>query len=308
MNHFHSSPLIERLESRRHFSVGATVYYPGGVATILVTGDDLNYNGFMTPGAPDTITVQGSPAPAGSSWLYQFIVSGTDMPSRLYVADNIEVWGYGGSDTITLTGCKVGTVAGGLGAGDTIKLQDCEHVTVIPISPAGEGAIGGPDGRDTIIMSNSHFCAASGGTGGDEFRVAGCWEARLYGDVGSDQFSISGFFALGQIWCGEGDDTLTVAMGVQPSMMHTEIAGEGGNDTINCSGAVGDHLTIIGGIGDDILKGGSGNDTIFANDNEIGNDHVYGGPGADTLHVDQGGEWFIEFDAMDSIIYHDVIV
>ena len=60
-----------------------------------------------------------------------------------------------------------------------------------------------------------------------------------------------------------------------------------GNDSINAS-ATSVPVTLVGGRGADVLRGGSGNDILVGRDGIFFNDKLYGGPGNDTALLDFG--------------------
>jgi Ca2+-binding RTX toxin-like protein len=89
-----------------------------------------------------------------------------------------------------------------------------------------------------------------------------------------------------QAFGGIGDDTITLdeSNGVLPN---ARLSGGIGNDVLT-GGSGADQL--FGGVGDDTLNGGAGNDHLFGGQ---GDDVVVGGKGADTAFLGAGNDTFI---------------
>jgi Ca2+-binding RTX toxin-like protein len=166
---------------------------------------------------------------------------------------------------------------------DTITINKLAgtEVTQVLVDLASTPGIGsGGDGEvDTV--------ARNGGSGNDVFNVA----------LVSGNVSITGPAAAVTIRNADADDLL-------------EIAGLGGNDTINASnlpagimpltidGGSGND-TITGSQGNDLLQGDAGNDVVAGGagndfvDAGMGNDTVVGGRGNDTVHLGAGNDLYV---------------
>ena len=91
------------------------------------------------------------------------------------------------------------------------------------------------------------------------------------------------------MWSGNGSDTVTVTETDPTSLV---INGQAGNDVIDATAAT-TGVTITDGDGNDVILGGSGNDTITAGN---GNDQVIGGLGSNTITAGNGNDIVIGAD------------
>lgn len=97
---------------------------------------------------------------------------------------------------------------------------------------------------------------------------------------------------------GDGADSLLGGIG------DDIITGNGGDDTLDGGG---DDDSILGGIGDDLIRGSSGDDSLFgeAGDDRLfggaGSDQLSGGAGDDTLSGDSGDDLFVGDAGADEI-------
>jgi len=132
----------------------------------------------------------------------------------------------------------------------------------------------GDYGDDSIMLTN------------DDGRV----DTFISGDQGNDTIDafISRSATPSRILAGEGDDLVNLSAGKQAQDGYV-VLGEGGNDTINGSAMndilYGDNESNGPASipGDDVIRGGAGDDTIYAGD---GVDVVDGGAGNDVAFVD----------------------
>ncbi|PZO79239.1 MAG: hypothetical protein DI629_09915 [Mesorhizobium amorphae] len=171
---------------------------------------------------------------------------GADIINVTLLADSkAEVYGNGGADDINLLGANGGTYSVFGGAGnDTIS--------------GGGAADPGVVGNGSVIY---------GGLGADTINLA----------IAQDNGQITVYGGNGQADAADGNDVITVALtNVAGNAIQTaSIFGNGGNDTINVSGA--GTATVFGGAGNDtidvgagfgahVLTGGIGNDTFDIRD------------------------------------------
>ncbi len=140
--------------------------------------------------------------------------------------------------------------------------------TDILIGGAGNDALNGGNGSDFLF-----------GRGGNDLLDGGLGGDYISGGAGTDTATYAGrdgdvLVGIGQIpddgERGEGDN---VQLDIEA------IIGGNGNDRLNTQGTSG--VTFTGGPGRDIMTGGVGNDTFFAEDDE--EDTVRGGAGTDVL-------------------------
>ena len=304
-------PIAEGLESRLHHDVDINIVYSGGQKILMVYGDAINAAGWKTVDAPDTITVTGAKTANGSAWPYRYTVqSPTLVGGGMWViqADRVEIRAGGGDDTVILNNVDNGAVYLGFG-NDTAKIYSSRGVGVYALSQGDwESNPNGSDGKDTVIVQDSDGVNVDGGAEGDEFRVNNVVNSQVYGSAGNDVLILSGSFENSIFHGNAGDDTVTTADGPHPKLNNSTFYGDEDNDTINLQGTMGLFITIVGGSGADVLKGGNGQETIWANDNVIGNGTIDWGGAADFIHYDSPGEFMIWVDPNDIYIEHPVVV
>jgi len=198
---------------------------------------------------------------------------------------NDSLFGYAGNDILD-GGQGNDTLSGGAG-NDSVSGGEGND----PDLDGGEGndTIAGGDGNDTIW-----------GSSGDDYLDAGNGNDKLYGGVGNDTF-------VG----GAGDDYLSDSGGnnnFDAGLGNDTVLGDAGNDTIN-GGDGNDKLYAYDG--NDFLYGGNGDDTLSKYD-QIGNsvleggtgsDTIWGGLGSDTIIGGEGNDpWLEGYAGDDSII------
>jgi Ca2+-binding RTX toxin-like protein len=266
---------IQPLESRRHFAITLLVPNIGGVDTYFIAGDDNN----------DTATVFQTPAPLGSKYKYNFTCA--EIPGSTRNAGDVQVYLYGGSDTIHLKDLPFGKASGG-GGMDDVTLENCKGVYVTVYSPA-ESQAPPWDGADSFHLQSSTGCSIGGGDGYDTFDSSGnCNNSILYGDAGNDDFALGGPFRNSKVYGGDDNDILTGS----GDWGGTFLYGGGGNDTFDCRGCYGGGITMYGGDDNDNLYGGQGDDTLVGGQ---GDDLLSGGIGDDLL------------DSVDGVAGNDVL-
>ncbi|ANM09260.1 MULTISPECIES: M10 family metallopeptidase C-terminal domain-containing protein [unclassified Rhizobium] len=226
-------------------------------------------------------------------------------------ADNT-LWGNAGNDTLTGDSGN-DTLDGGAGndkmsggAGDDVYIADNGNDTVIENANEGTDTVRttvwsytlGANVENLTYIGTGTF--AGGGNAADNVITGGTGSDRLDGKAGADTL-------IG----GAGDDQYTVD---SLNDVVIEAAG-GGVDTIwtdlntyslagianveNLSFSSGGNSTGTGNSLDNIIKGGTGNDTLSGG---VGNDTLIGGLGTDTLIGGTGNDTYVVWDNGDTII------
>jgi Ca2+-binding RTX toxin-like protein len=210
------------------------------------------------------------------------------------------VFGNGGNDTLTGNPGDGGTLSGGAGD-DTITGGDRWN----PIQGGG--------GNDTIVA----------GPGFDLIEPGGGVD-NVDGGPGSDTVSYRRFSApvvvdlrTGEATAGGDVDALVSITNAIGTRRHSDrLIGDSENNRLN--GAGGDRDELLGGAGDDVLRGGerfpsrppagdddrlfggAGNDWLRAGS---GGDVLVGGPGRDTIQGQEGDDWIRAADGMKDIVH-----
>jgi Ca2+-binding RTX toxin-like protein len=233
--------------------------------------DSLAFNG---SNAGEAITVAG----------HQLTRNIANITMNYDSVEGVNVRTLGSADTVTtgdLTGLK--TVNVDLGAFDNGDDGAADDVVV-----------GGTDGDDefdladnaivfggtTVSVTNQHTLdrlIADGGLGDDT--------SVQTGTDGDDQISF-GRNGLDAVFVSQGTSL------VNARTEHLLVKGLGGDDTINGQNGVAaviPQITLDGGAGDDILRGGDGADTLLGG---AGNDVVDGNIGADAALLGSGNDTF----------------
>jgi len=252
------------------------------------------------------------------------------------------IQGGGGADMFVIGAgvTAAGTIVGG-GGNDTLDLSAASAITVTLTGTGSLGfsgnagvvafsgvntIVGGQGSSNTLVGANvntrwnldgsptltandmtlafSGFENLQGGSGRDTFVISADTVANLNGGGGNDSFVFTSQAALtGSINGGAGSDTLVLA-GYTSNVTVNLAAGtatgvSGGISAIeNAVGGHGDDVLIgnsgnnrlVGGAGDDILIGGAGNDALFGG---LGRDLLIGGLGADILFGGPGDDVLI---------------
>jgi Ca2+-binding RTX toxin-like protein len=247
-----------------------------------------------------------------------FTGTGNGLGNRLYGgAGDDELNGEGGNDRL-YGGTGADELTGGLGD-DAYYVDDAGDVV---IEAAGQGS-------DTVYTSlatydlgdNVERLAFTGsgdftGTGnglanrlyggaGDDTLDAGAGNDRLYGGAGADE--MTGGLGNDQYYvdnvgdeviefAGQGLDTIFTSLSTYSLGDAVERLGFTGSGAFTGTGN-GLANTIVGGVGDDELKGEGGNDTLQGGE---GSDVLIGGLGADTLAGGGGADAFVYREAAES--------
>lgn len=196
-----------------------------------------------------------------------------------------------GTDTIIVEAVGADasfTVYGGNGTADPTDGADVIDVTLLADSTAEVYGNGGNDEINLLGTAGGTY-SVFGGAGNDNIGGAGAGAGTVgdgsvvYGGLGNDIINltiaqadgaISVYGGNGQADAADGADTITVALTADQT---AEIFGNGGNDTINVSGA--GTATVFGGAGNDIVNVGSG----------FGAHVITGGIGNDTFDFTAAG-------------------
>lgn len=253
--------MIERLETRRHFAV------------VEMRGSSLAIEG--TEQADDIALAEGAP----EENLLRVTLNGQDYDFPRDQVTQINVSTLAGADSIIIGSLDIPTnIRGGKGD-DTISGGDADDVLD---GQGGFDYVFGRNGNDTI----------TGGLQGDEMIGGAGDDYLLAGSSGDNDDTVSG---------GPGRDTvdysartsgLHISVEVDPNPLLVVdsiypdvevIIGGQGNDTITNATRFG--ITLIGGPGNDTIRGGSGNDTLIGG---AGLDVLYGYGGRDHFVLDDG--------------------
>lgn len=265
---------------------------------------NLTLSGFskatLTGGAGDnTFTVDG--------WTRTGTLSGGMGTDTLAAARNanmtltttsLATTGFG---TLTLSGFEAAQLTGG-GANNIFTVSSWN----------GTGSLVGGGGTDSVVASrnanftltNSQLAASNGLT----MTLAGIGIANLTGGSSNNVFTVSGWTGSGKIDGSGGSDQIVVVRDTDMTLTNTSLVAMGFGaltlasvETANLSGGDSANrivanaftlgaVTLQGGNGDDILIGGSKNDSLVGG---VGRDLLIGGAGTDTLGGDAGDDILI---------------
>ena len=276
--------------------------------TVLITGDD----------AAEALIVGDNGSQLTHSIQSAALESPTDFDPSPGVQDvdadstwQLVIDAGGGNDTITVETRRVLRVLADLGAGDDLF----QGSTQAPGSPdeidggsgddrlvAGRGAddVRGGEGHDVLVWNNGDGSDEFDGQGGTDVVEVNAAQAAgddfhiqpADGRLRLDRLNL-GLFSLLLTTTTErlrvdalgGDDKITAGAGVAALGVHLDLDGGTGNDAI--TGGDGADL-IAGGFDADTLHGGAGDDTIMWRHGD-GNDVADGGDGFDTMAVEGSG-------------------
>ncbi len=170
----------------------------------------------------------------------------------------------------------------------TASLSDLSttEIRVINITEAADAAdnvfVDGRPSDDNLTVT-----VESAATG--VLRVAGLpYDVRVIGATVADRLTIRG---------NEGNDEIKAVNASGAAALNVEavigitLAGGSGNDTLSAD------AILIGGIGNDNLEGGDGDDQLFGNQ---GDDTLFGGGGLDQLFGNEGDDTFLISDGIDT--------
>lgn len=230
---------------------------------------------------------------------------------------NDTIWGGTGNDTIDagagddsvfggddndalLGGSGSDTIYGG--AGDDFILGDTGDDSLL--GEMGNDTVTGGSGSDTIDGGSGNDLL-SGGADDDTFTFSDGWGVdTVHGDsltgttVDFDSLDFSGTTTgVTVTFTGSEDGTATNGPNSVTFDDIEGIWGSEGNDSIDAS-ADSSGVFLVGGEGDDTIRGGSGDDTIYGNvgndtlSGGAGNDYFFGGDGNDSMSGGAGDDQF----------------
>ena len=183
----------------------------------------------------------------------EFSVHGQNLEIQLSETDKITLEGY-----FDDADSKVGKIKAKIdGKVTTVGFQSGDNNANDLAGGAGSDLINGLAGNDTIH-----------GWGGNDWLGGGEGDDTIYGDDGNDEIWDNA--GINKMHGGKGNDIITADNGVADN----ELYGDDGNDTLEAWA-----------VGNTILDGGAGNDTLYLN----GNGTMIGGNGNDIYIV--GGIW-----------------
>jgi Ca2+-binding RTX toxin-like protein len=226
--------------------------------TILYVKGDDGPNQIAVECRGGLVTVNGSPAANGQA-------SCTDL-------EKLRVFGFGGDDTITLTGFAPdlsgpsGLAFDEYGSQPEFSLSGGDGNDILRGDASEESFNGGP-GDDVLTAPGALAAFMSGGPGNDQLFGKSLLVDLMAGGPGNDRIGGSTLFSVGL--GGDGVDTIVGGR-------HSDFE-EGGKGQDK----------LVGKAGRDVLSGAGGRDAIFggADDDTLvggrGRDNLRGGPGRD---------------------------
>jgi Ca2+-binding RTX toxin-like protein len=240
------------------------------------------------------------------------IIDGTNGSDTIvqgdYTGRPVEIYGYGGNDTIYLN------VTSSYG-GDNYVNAGSGNDKVVNYFEGGNDIVLG-DGNDLYITDiragdSNGYDIVHGGNGNDRFEVD-TEASKYYGDAGNDTFlsvGVDNYFNG-----GTGTDTISYALqddyasqrgkGVTIDLGRQWASTTNGHrETLisieNATGTDRGHDDITGSSGRNILQGLGGNDIL---DGLGGNDDLYGGAGNDDLYGGTGDDDLVGGSGDDDLV------
>jgi Ca2+-binding RTX toxin-like protein len=216
--------LLERLESRRFFSVTITEAYPGFYE--IHGDDDANDISASVSMSEESFTLDGQ---------------------TYYGVSYIYVDTYGGDDTVSLVSVDG---AGSIGAGV------CSGSGADVVTLNFDGTIWTGSGDDVLYLTDSFRGQAFGESGNDQMYIIGaCVDPEIIGGSGDDLIDCSNNYYGVIVRGGSGNDT------IYGSAFNDVIYGDDGSDSL--VGGGGNDAFYTGGGPDDFVDGGEGYDIVY---------------------------------------------
>jgi Ca2+-binding RTX toxin-like protein len=210
--------------------------------TILYVKGDDGPNQIAVECQGERVTVNGSPAANGQA-------SCTDL-------EKLHVFGFGGDDTITLTGFA----------------PDVSGASALAFDEYGskpEFSVSGGEGND-ILRGDATDEIFSGGPGDDVLTAPGALAALMFGGPGNDQL-FGKSLLIDLMAGGPGNDRIGGS-----TLFSVGLGGDGADTIVG-----GRHSDFeVGGRGQDKLVGKAGRDALLG---QAGRDAIFGGADSDTL-------------------------
>lgn len=251
---------------------------------------------FLGTSGPDQVAILSIPG-TGASTFYSEGREGDDLWNIGVSAPNFTILGGQGNDLVTTNIIGTNVLSGAL-----IELNQGEDEfgnAALEVS-ATISTLQGGQGNDTMWVGDSQSSYINGNRGDDTLILADS-DNNPGGDFDvTDRTSIFG---------GQGNDLISIELDDDFSALtNSSVFGALGNDTIladidtNAAGTVFDGgegndflsglgsqaaLTLVGGLGNDSVTGGSGRDSIEGND---GDDFLVGGGGRDSVSGANGSD------------------
>ncbi len=287
------APEVEQLSAREMPAVTAS--FLAGSGTLAVFGDSLNNNIEISRNAAGTILVNGGAVA---------VLGGTPSVANTAL---IQVFGLGGSDTITLNQANGALPRANLfgGAGNDILTGG-----------AGGDMLFGQSGNDTLLGLGG-FDFLFGGSENDTL-TGGDADDLVFGESGNDRMIWNPGDDTDLNEGGIGTDTVEVNGGGGAEVFTTTANGtrvrfdrldpapfsidigtsenlvlnaNGGDDSFSATGNLAAliKITVDGGAGNDTILGSNGNDLLLGGD---GNDFIDGQQGNDVAFLGAGNDVF----------------
>jgi len=229
-----------------------------------------------------------------------------DSPSTLTISNVETVYGGSGDDHITVSGSTAAYIVGGGGYDSLVGGSGDDTFVFTSMDELLTATIYGGDGNDTILitgtdqtltdadLANIHGIEKIVFTGGSNSITIGTQAvdeglASIVGGTGNDTLTLADGSAytlsltgIETVQGGDGNDHLTVT---DNQLQYANLGT--GNDSLSLTGAASTAtITILGGEGNDVVTGSTGNDLL----NISGVETVSGGAGNDTVILADGGQ------------------
>lgn len=264
-------------------SAGASVTLYGG------EGDDTL---IANPDQPIVLpTVRGPVAIPAASALAVTLYGG-EGDDDLIVAggSNVVASGNAGKNSFVVAGGTAITLYGGDQDDDFAVAAPGNAVPLpggytYPAAPISKVAIVGGSGQNQYAIAGGSAITLYGGDGDEDFAITGGENIAAVGAIGQDKMTVAGTASSVTLYGGDNDDDVLVAGGTD-----VQVDGNTGNDEVVVSGGKGvvvrglegrDRIATTGGLGV-TLYGGDGDDELFAT-NFADAPVLVGGDGNDRL-------------------------
>jgi Ca2+-binding RTX toxin-like protein len=171
----------------------------------------------------------------------------------------------------------------------TMDLNDVEQIDLNALGGADNFVVNDLSGTDLSEIATDLAAVPGTGTGDTQADIV-----TVNGTNGDDIAVVAGQGSNLEV---VGLATHITVSGAESALDRITISALDGSDVVDASGiAAGSMaLSIDGGVGDDVLIGGDGNDTISGGE---GDDVLLGGPGFDTLDGGPGDDVLIDGEAV----------